>query len=88
MNPSPSPDKLNEIRLMVTEGNKILAIKMYREVTGVGLAEAKEAVEKLASDGNAPAEGGLPTNASQKSGCFGMVAVLAVGALLTIWCLG
>ncbi|GAA2622366.1 hypothetical protein GCM10010399_62010 [Dactylosporangium fulvum] len=28
--------------------NLILAIKIYRQVTGVGLAEAKDAVERLA----------------------------------------
>jgi hypothetical protein len=88
MNPSSSPDKLNEIRLLVSEGNKIQAIKLYREMTGLGLKEAKDAVEQMASEGSAPVEGGLPTNASQKSGCFGMVAMLAAGALLTIWCFG
>ena len=36
-----------EIRRLMESGNKILAIKRYREETGVGLAEAKSAVESL-----------------------------------------
>lgn len=32
------------------QGRKIAAIKEYREATGVGLAEAKAAVERLARD--------------------------------------
>jgi ribosomal protein L7/L12 len=30
--------------------NKIMAIKRYRELTGTGLAEAKEAVERIQED--------------------------------------
>ena len=36
-----------EIRQLLSSGNKIAAIKRYREETGVGLAEAKSAVEAL-----------------------------------------
>lgn len=32
------------------QGKKIQAIKVYRERTGVGLAEAKDAVEKIARE--------------------------------------
>jgi ribosomal protein L7/L12 len=32
------------------QGQKIQAIKVYRERTGVGLAEAKDAVEKIARE--------------------------------------
>ena len=38
-----------EIRQLLNSGNKIQAIKTYREKTGAGLAEAKEAVEALAA---------------------------------------
>ena len=40
----PSPAMVDAIRA----GNKILAIKLHREATGVGLHEAKNAVEQLA----------------------------------------
>lgn len=38
---------LSEIRAEIARGNKINAIKLYREKFGVGLAEAKAAVERL-----------------------------------------
>jgi ribosomal protein L7/L12 len=46
--PEPNPDSLeSEIRSLLTQGQKIAAIKLYRERTGVGLAEAKNAVERI-----------------------------------------
>ena len=42
----------NEIRKLLASGNKIAAIKRYREETGVGLAEAKAAVESLEAGGS------------------------------------
>ncbi len=39
---------LEEVWYQLQEGNKIKAIKVYREITGVGLREAKEAVEVMA----------------------------------------
>ncbi|GAB1471421.1 hypothetical protein MASR2M66_22990 [Chloroflexota bacterium] len=34
---------------LIKQGSKIEAIKIYREMTNTGLAEAKEAVERIAS---------------------------------------
>lgn len=46
--PEPNPDSLEgAVRLLLTQGKKIAAIKLYREQTGVGLAEAKIAVESI-----------------------------------------
>tara|TARA_R110002072_G_scaffold13481_3_gene56965 strand:- start:32117 stop:32536 length:420 start_codon:yes stop_codon:yes gene_type:complete len=42
-------DLEEEIRQLLNSGNKIQAIKTYREKTGAGLAEAKDAVEALAA---------------------------------------
>jgi ribosomal protein L7/L12 len=36
-----------EVRAILFSGNKIAAIKRYRELTGVGLKEAKDAVERM-----------------------------------------
>jgi ribosomal protein L7/L12 len=36
-----------EIQEALRRGNKIEAIKIYRELTGVGLAEAKQAIERF-----------------------------------------
>jgi|SaaInlStandDraft_1057018.scaffolds.fasta_scaffold294430_1 ribosomal protein L7/L12 len=41
-----------EIRQLLDSGNKIQAIKVYREHTGAGLAEAKDAVEAFAGGGD------------------------------------
>jgi len=37
----------DEVNALLRDGKKIQAIKVYREITGAGLREAKEAVEKL-----------------------------------------
>lgn len=37
----------DEVRTLLTGGRKIEAIKVYREATGAGLAEAKDAVERI-----------------------------------------
>lgn len=42
-----SIDVLDQIRSLMAAGNKIEAIKVYRAATGVGLKEAKDAVEAL-----------------------------------------
>jgi hypothetical protein len=79
MDSSPSPDKMSEVRMLVKAGNKIAAIKVYREITGVGLAEAKAAVEAMPLDPNAPippTPSNLPNNAARKTGCsIGMIAM-------------
>ena len=41
---------------MLDSGNKIQAVKVYREKTGAGLAEAKDAVEALAVGGSLDGE--------------------------------
>ena len=47
---TPSLQKLlDDIRAQIGAGNKIEAIKLYRDATGAGLAEAKEAIELIAS---------------------------------------
>jgi ribosomal protein L7/L12 len=46
--PPPQPSADPEILRLMQAGNKIAAIKRYRELTGVGLAEAQQAVERIA----------------------------------------
>ena len=45
-----SPDKIARIGEMLQRGDKIGAIKIFREFTGVGLAEAKVAIEEAESE--------------------------------------
>lgn len=42
-----SGDPLQAVREQIERGNKIEAIRLYREATGVGLKEAKDAVEAM-----------------------------------------
>lgn len=45
--PAELPTPNEEVRRLVREGNKIAAIKRYRELTGCGLKEAKDVVDTL-----------------------------------------
>ena len=40
-------DAMEPLRDLVRQGKKIEAIKLYRETTGAGLAEAKAAIDQL-----------------------------------------
>ncbi len=44
--PNSDPVLSPQIQEALRRGNKIEAIKLYRELTGVGLAEAKDAIDK------------------------------------------
>lgn len=43
----PEEDIDGEIKTFVSEGNKIKAIKRYRDISGAGLKEAKEYIDNL-----------------------------------------
>jgi len=47
MDPNSDPARSPQIQEALRRGDKIEAIKIYRELTGVGLAEAKRAVDNL-----------------------------------------
>lgn len=44
--PNSDPIRSPGIQEALRRGNKIEAIKIYRELTGVGLAEAKQAIDR------------------------------------------
>lgn len=70
-----------EIAELLRRGEKIQAIKRYREATGASLLDAKNAVEKLAAD--AGLSGLVGTG---RAGCFGLLLVLGVWGAVG-WCL-
>ena len=77
--PPPLPDIADDLEAellrLLGRGDKLKAIKLYKERTGVGLAEAKQAVESLAvSHGVVP----------QRVGCLGMVAVVVAAVALGV----
>lgn len=46
MDPNSDPVLEPQIQQALRNGNKIEAIKIYREMTGVGLAEAKQVIDR------------------------------------------
>jgi len=54
--PPPSGDLDQRVRELLDQRQKIAAIKLYREETGAGLLEAKNAVEALASGSPLPGQ--------------------------------
>ena len=46
MDPNSDPMRSPQIQEAMRRGNKIEAIRIYREMTGVGLAEAKDAIDR------------------------------------------
>jgi ribosomal protein L7/L12 len=59
-----SSELVDRVQALLDAGQKIAAIKAFREATGAGLAEAKAAVEALERGGPLPS--GAPPNDSEK----------------------
>lgn len=64
----------DQIRSLLLEGKKIEAIKIYREATGLGLKESKDAVEVVESE----LRGGGQLPAKTKSGCFALLSLILI----------
>jgi hypothetical protein len=76
-----SDEQLSAIKDALFQGRKIEAIKLYREATHVGLAEAKNAVEKLELRKVSP--GKFSTTPSGK-GCLGVLVVMCATTVLLV----
>jgi ribosomal protein L7/L12 len=50
----PIADLEQQVRLLLDQGQKIAAVKLYKDQTGVGLAEAKQAVESMQAGAGPP----------------------------------
>jgi hypothetical protein len=76
-------DKLALIKEAVYRGQKIEAIRIYRESAGVGLKEAKEGVEKLEKElRTTRPENFMPQ--TERRGCLGViVAAVVIAGLVT-----
>jgi hypothetical protein len=74
-------DKLAPFQELIFSGQKIAAIKLYREATGAGLAEAKDAVEKIEAElrGTSPEKFKA---APAGKGCLGMVVMVCA---VVVW---
>lgn len=79
--------QLNEITEALLAGRKIEAIKVYREATGTGLKEAKEAIEQIT---DSLVEEHPELKQAKGSGCasvivMGFGAAAAGGSYLAYW---
>ena len=62
-------DLADEVIRLLERNEKIQAVKLYREQTGVGLKDAKDAVERLGEQHGIPSASG--------AGCFGVILLAA-----------
>lgn len=83
----PTNQQIESIKQAIFAGQKIEAIKLYREATGLGLKESKEAVEKLESELRAT-QGERFAKRGTSAGCFPVVVAgwLAL-AVIIAWSL-
>ena len=78
-----SPDQIEAIKQALYAGHKIMAIKLYRGQNRVGLADAKNAVEKLEAQLRLSSPGSFSAPPASK-GC--LFAVLSLGFLgMILW---
>lgn len=77
-------DKLEALQAALFAGRKIDAIKEYRALTGLGLAESKAAVEKLEAElrAQSPEKFTAPPGGR---GCLGLIVVGVVLAATAAW---
>lgn len=77
MSQSEADQKLDAIKSALFAGEKIRAIKLYREALGGGLAEAKTAVERLEAELRTTSPERF-TAPPAKGGCTTILAVLVM----------
>lgn len=79
-----SEEATHSLTNALLEGRKIEAIKLYRELTGEGLKESKEAIEQIESSLRAKYPEKF-ANQRRTGGCGGTTLVLTAVAALTIY---
>lgn len=75
--PELNPQQWQAITAEILAGNKIAAIKLYRELAGADLAGAKHAVEKMEADLRR-AQPEMFKPAARKSGCGAAALVMLI----------
>jgi ribosomal protein L7/L12 len=83
MTPLP-PEKAAEFESALFKGNKIEAIKIYRQVTGADLREAKTAVEKIEQEWRGSQPEKFAAAASRK-GCSTRLAAVGLFGAGVVW---
>jgi hypothetical protein len=78
MAPEPTKEQISQLSEALFRGRKIEAIKIYKEATGLGLKEAKDAVDALEADLRARHPGKFA--AAKGKGCLGPAALFCLCA--------
>ncbi len=78
---------MSALREHIFRGRKIEAIRLYRELTGVGLKEAKDEVERLSEilRKEHPEQFSAP---AKSAGCFGAAAAVCICTGVTVYWFG
>ena len=79
--PSPTDAQLDAITTALRAGNKIEAIKLYREATGFGLKESKDEVEAIEAGLRAKFPDQFPAKPAAGKGCLGVLVFGLVTAV-------
>jgi hypothetical protein len=79
------PEKVAAFEAAVHNGRKIEAIKIYRETTGAGLAEAKSAVEKIEAEWRAASPEKFKASPAGK-GCSTVFVLAVITVAIAVWC--
>ncbi|MCC9642426.1 hypothetical protein LOC71_09085 [Rhodopirellula sp. JC740] len=76
------PETLERLRSLILEGNKIQAIKLYREATDASLRESKVQIEQLSDELRISHPKQMTVNES--TGCAGMLllSILPLGGIV------
>lgn len=67
--------QLDAIAHALKAGNKIEAVKLHREATGLGLKEAKTEIEAIEANLRAQHPDQFPSKKAAGQGCLGVAAV-------------
>ena len=80
-----SSNALTQVQAAVFNGERIAAIKMYREDTGASLKEAKDAVDKLESEWRVTFPEKFKAPAKKKGcGVCLLILLVAIGVILLL----
>lgn len=77
------PEMAQQIANYIFAGQKIQAIKVYREYSGMGLKESKDFVESLETELRTQQPGRFTAPPAGK-GCLGMLVVFGIGTLAVV----
>jgi hypothetical protein len=81
----PTTEQWQEIQAHLFAGRKIQAIKVYREAAGVGLKEAKDAMEAYAAKLYEQSPQSFAKDPTAKSGCLGVFLLILLGAIAVLF---